>query len=74
VANYHVWRLADCPSLQGPIKPRLFESYAAIQRDYLTEEFKAELQPCGVENAIYVKAGWPNERAVEESDPCFGER
>lgn len=67
-AHHHIWRMADCPMISGPMVPRLFGDYTAIKRDYLMEEFLEDVRPSGVVNSIYVKGAWPFEQAVEEAE------
>ncbi len=65
-AHHHIWRRADQPWLQGPTVPRIFGNYDAIKRDYLIEEYLADLAENGVVKSIYVQTNWAKERAVEE--------
>ena len=65
-AHHHIWRLADIPWLAGPIQPRIFGEYSAMQRDYLIDEFVAEARPCGVVGSVYVQANWPADRSEAE--------
>ncbi len=65
-AHHHIWRQADQPWLQGPSVPRIFGNYDAIKRDYLVDEFKADLAGTGVVKSVYVQTNWAKERAVDE--------
>jgi predicted TIM-barrel fold metal-dependent hydrolase len=65
-AHHHIWRLADIPWLAGPIQPRIFGDYRAMQRDYLIEDFMADVKPCGVVGSVYVQANWPADRSAAE--------
>ena len=47
-AHHHIWRQADQPWLNGPSVPRIFGNYDAIKRDYLIDEFLADLAGTGV--------------------------
>lgn len=66
-AHHHIWRQADLPWLTGPEQPRIFGPYAPIRRDYLMDEFRADLAGTGIERSIYVQANWPPERAADEA-------
>ena len=60
-AHHHIWRQADLPWLLGPEQPRIFGSYGAIKRDYVIEEFKADIADTAIEKSVYVQANWaPN--------------
>ena len=60
-AHHHIWRQKDLPWLLGPEQPRIFGPYAAIKRDYLIDEFLADLAETGVQRSVYVQANWaPN--------------
>lgn len=60
-AHHHIWRQADLPWLLGPEQPRIFGPYAAIRRDYLIDEYRAEAEAAGVTGSVYVQANWsPN--------------
>lgn len=65
-AHFHVWRQVDLAWLQGPMQPRIFGPYAAIQRDYPMAEYLADLAGTGVEGSVYVQANWPVGRAEDE--------
>jgi predicted TIM-barrel fold metal-dependent hydrolase len=54
--HHHIWQLADLSWLQGPSQPRIFGEYDAIKRDYLAEEFMADLAGTGVEKSVFVQA------------------
>jgi len=66
-SHHHIWRKADLTWLQGPMLPRIFGPYEPLRRDYLIEEFRADLAGSGVVASVYVQANWPKERAVEET-------
>ncbi|WP_108661829.1 amidohydrolase family protein [Acuticoccus kandeliae] len=60
-AHHHIWRRADLPWLLGPTVPRIFGDYGPIKRDYLIDEFRADVAGSGVEKSVYVQANWaPN--------------
>lgn len=60
-AHHHIWRQSDLPWLLGPEQPRIFGPYAAIKRDYLIDEYLADLQGTGITKSVYVQANWaPN--------------
>jgi predicted TIM-barrel fold metal-dependent hydrolase len=42
-AHHHIWRRRDLPWLDGPMQPRIFGPYEAIRRDYLIDEYLADL-------------------------------
>jgi predicted TIM-barrel fold metal-dependent hydrolase len=65
-AHHHIWRQRDLPWLVGPMQPRIFGGYEAIRRDYLIEEFLADLRGTGVEKSIYVQANWAEQRFEDE--------
>jgi len=47
-AHHHIWRRRDLPWLDGPMQPRIFGPYEAIRRDYLIDEYLADLAGTGV--------------------------
>jgi predicted TIM-barrel fold metal-dependent hydrolase len=65
-AHHHIWRLEDLPWLNGPIVPRIFGPYEAIQRDYPVEEYRAEAAAVGVDKSVYVQVNWPLDRSTDE--------
>ena len=65
-AHHHIWRQADLPWLSGPEMPRIFGPYAAIRRDYLIDEFRADLAASNVVKSVYVQANWPKDQALDE--------
>lgn len=65
-AHHHIWRQPDQPWLNGPSVPRIFGNYDAIKRDYLIDEFLADLAGTGVTKSVYVQTNWAKERAVDE--------
>ena len=65
-AHHHIWRQADLPWLNGPMQPRIFGPYEAIMRDYLMDEFLADIAGSGIERSVYVQANWAPERFEEE--------
>lgn len=65
-SHFHVWQQADLPWLSGPMQPRIFGPYEAIQRDYLMAEYLKDTRDTGVEKSVYVQANWPVEKATEE--------
>ncbi|HKS62512.1 MAG TPA: amidohydrolase family protein [Xanthobacteraceae bacterium] len=65
-AHHHIWRLSDLPWLAGPIQPRIFGDYRAMQRDYLIEDYLADAKPAGVTRSVYVQTNWPPGRALAE--------
>ena len=65
-AHHHLWRKADLPWLSGPMLPRIFGEYEAIRRDYLIEEFRQDMEPCGVVRSVYVQTNWPQAGALDE--------
>jgi predicted TIM-barrel fold metal-dependent hydrolase len=65
-AHHHIWRLSDLPWLAGPIQPRIFGDYRAMQRDYLIEDYIADAKPAGVTRSVYVQTNWPPGGALAE--------
>ena len=65
-AHHHIWRQADMPWLSGPIQPRIFGPYESIRRDYLIDEFLADLAGTGVTKSVYVQTNWPKENFEQE--------
>lgn len=65
-AHHHIWLQKDLPWLLGPEQPRIFGPYAAIKRDYLIEEFLADLEGTGIEKSVYVQANWAPNWAEDE--------
>ncbi|WP_420392272.1 amidohydrolase family protein [Acuticoccus sp.] len=60
-AHHHIWRRADLPWLLGPTVPRIFGPYDEIKRDYLIDEYLADIDGTGVARSVYVQANWaPN--------------
>ncbi|MBY8975968.1 amidohydrolase family protein [Rhodobacteraceae bacterium NNCM2] len=67
-AHHHIWRQKDLPWLLGPEQPRIFGPYAPIKRDYLVEEFLADLADTGIEKSVYVQANWAPNWAADEAE------
>ncbi|MGI9520539.1 MAG: amidohydrolase family protein [Hyphomicrobiaceae bacterium] len=65
-AHHHIWRQADLPWLQGPMQPRIFGPYDSIRRDYLIDEYLADLTGHGVQKSVYVQANWASEAFENE--------
>lgn len=65
-SHFHIWRQKDQPWLVGPMVPRIFGPYEAIRRDYPIEEFLADQQNSGVEQAVYVQTNWAKEDFEKE--------
>ena len=66
-SHHHIWRQADLPWLAGPMQPRIFGPYEEIRRDYLIDEFRADLAGTGVAKSVYVQANWPVDRFAAEA-------
>jgi len=66
-AHHHIWRQKDLPWLLGPEQPRIFGAYAPIKRDYLIQEYLADLADTGVEKSVYVQANWAPNWAADEA-------
>lgn len=66
-AHHHIWREADLPWLSGPELPRIFGPYGPIRRDYLIDEFLADLKGTGIEKSVYVQANWAPDRFEDEA-------
>ena len=58
-AHHHIWLQKDLPWLLGPEQSRIFGRYGAIKRDYLIDEYKADLKGTGIKKSVYVQANWP---------------
>ena len=65
-AHHHIWRRRDLPWLDGPMQPRIFGPYEAIRRDYLIDEYLADLAGTGVTRSVYVQCNWPKHRFEDE--------
>jgi predicted TIM-barrel fold metal-dependent hydrolase len=65
-AHHHIWRRSDLPWLDGPMQPRIFGPYEAIRRDYLIDEFLADLAGTGVTKSVYVQCNWAKDRFEDE--------
>ena len=66
-AHHHIWRVQDLPWLSGPMIPRIFGPYEALQqRDYLASEYGADAAAHGFSQSVYVQANWPLDRSVDE--------
>ena len=65
-AHHHIWRQADMPWLSGPMQPRIFGPYEPIRRDYLIDEYLADLAGSGVTKSVYVQANWPKDKFEDE--------
>ncbi len=66
-AHHHIWRQADLPWLLGPMQPRIFGPYEAIKRDYLIDEYLADIKGAGVVKSVYVQANWAPNWFVDEA-------
>lgn len=66
-AHHHIWRQADMPWLMGPELPRIFGPYGAIRRDYLIDEYIADLKGTGITKSVYVQANWAPAQFAEEA-------
>ena len=71
-AHHHIWRRRDLPWLDGPMQPRIFGAYEAIRRDYLIDEYLADLAGSGVTRSVYVQATWA--KASFEEEVAFVQR
>lgn len=65
-AHHHIWRQADLPWLVGPMLPRIFGPYEPIRRDYLIDEYLADIAGSGVVGSVYVQANWAPAEAEAE--------
>ena len=65
-AHHHIWRQDDLPWLKGPMVPRIFGPYEPLRRDYLIDEYLADIAGTGVERSVYVQANWAPEKAEDE--------
>jgi predicted TIM-barrel fold metal-dependent hydrolase len=65
-AHHHIWRRRDLPWLDGPMQPRIFGPYEPIRRDYLIDEYLADLAGTGVTKSVYVQCNWPKDRFEDE--------
>lgn len=64
--HHHIWLQKDLPWLLGPEQPRIFGAYRPIMRDYLIEEYLADLHGLGIEKSVYVQANWAPNWFVDE--------
>lgn len=65
-AHHHIWRRDDLEWLSGPMVPRIFGPYDSIRRDYLIDEYRADVMPFGIEKSVYVQTNWPLDKSVDE--------
>ena len=65
-AHHHIWRQADLPWLAGPMQPRIFGPYEDLRRNYLIDEFLADIAGAGIERSVYVQANWAPARFEDE--------
>jgi len=65
-AHHHIWRRRDLPWLDGPMQPRIFGPYEPIRRDYLIDEYLADLAGTGITKSVYVQCNWPKDRFEDE--------
>ena len=65
-AHHHIWRRRDLPWLDGPMQPRIFGPYEPIRRDYLIDEYLADLATTGVIKTVYVQCNWAKDRFEDE--------
>ena len=68
-SHFHIWRQKDLPWLLGPERPRIFGPYAPIKRDYLIDEYRADVRSVAegqVVKAVYVQANWAPNWAADE--------
>lgn len=66
-AHHHIWRQKDLPWLLGPEQPRIFGAYRPIMRDYLIDEYLADLGKTGIRKSVYVQANWAPNWAADEA-------
>jgi predicted TIM-barrel fold metal-dependent hydrolase len=67
-SHHHIWRLKDLPWLSGKPVPRIFGPYEPIRRDYLMDEFRADIAGCDVVKSIYVQTNWPSGHSYAEAE------
>jgi predicted TIM-barrel fold metal-dependent hydrolase len=48
------------------MQPRIFGPYEPIRRDYLIDEYLADLAGTGVAKSVYVQCNWPKDRFEDE--------
>lgn len=65
-AHHHIWRLDDLAWLSGPMQPRIFGTYEKVRRDYLIDEYLADIARAGVVKSVYVQTNWPPGGALRE--------
>jgi predicted TIM-barrel fold metal-dependent hydrolase len=65
-AHHHLWdlRLGRYPWLQGPPTPYPLGDYSDLRRDYLIENYLADIAGCNVRRSVHVQADWD-----ESDDP-----
>jgi predicted TIM-barrel fold metal-dependent hydrolase len=66
-AHHHIWRLNDLPWLSGPQVPRIFGPYQPICRDYPIDEYRRDIEGCGIVKSIYVQTNWPAGQSYDEA-------
>ena len=67
-AHHHIWRLNDLSWLNGPTRPRIFGDYESIKKDYLIEEYIADIKGSGVEKSVYIQVNWPPGEELREAE------
>jgi predicted TIM-barrel fold metal-dependent hydrolase len=65
-AHHHIWRRADLPWLEGPMRPRIFGHYEPIRRDYLISEYLADIAGSKVTQSVCVQANWDKDAFEDE--------
>lgn len=65
-SHHHIWLQQDLPWLRGPMQPRIFGPYESLRRDYLIEEYLADIKDSGVRKSVYVQVNWAPDRFAEE--------
>jgi predicted TIM-barrel fold metal-dependent hydrolase len=66
-AHHRIWRQHDLPLLMGPMPPRIFGAYEAIRRDYLIDEYLADVAGSGDTKSVYVQCNWAKNRFDDAS-------
>lgn len=66
-AHHHIWRLAETAWLNGPPVKRIFGDYQSIRKDYLAEQFMADVVPNEVVKSVYMQVNVAPGKEIEEA-------
>src|SRR3569833_4072588 len=65
--HHLIWLRKDVAWLADPPIPRMFGDYFGIRRDYLVEEWMADIVPQGAVKSVHVTAMWGPGKALDET-------